>query len=161
MRSVSDAPAAVVDDRPADRRALRIVCGTAFLALTALRIWGEAALAAPGRKTVRYLCEPPLWVTAANLGMVAEPVLGILLIAGSARIARRAGFVGGTWMTIVAVASTYLGLTGELQREHCGCFGPVDAPWWLHPMVAAPLAAGCILVFDPLPGRRRGPVRQP
>jgi hypothetical protein len=53
-------------------------------------------------------------------------------------------------MSCAALFSAYAGVA-RADLSGCGCFGPFDAPWWVHLAVAAAVAVPCALALPDAP----------
>jgi hypothetical protein len=111
------------------------------------------------RHSILSLCEDDFAVANFWMGL-AELSGGLCLFAPSQRVA--GATIGLTAMTCAAGYSLWAGIA-RISLAGCGCFGPFDAPWWVHFLVASAVAAACAAAraSRPVPAIRPRPASAP
>ena len=143
-RSVRAAP-----DPPARYPWARFVAAAILFGLVALKsVRPDAAAGEPGhRHSVLSLCGDPWLLPNALMGL-GEAAAAVALCA---RAWRPIGAALGVFtMSCAALFSVYAGLA-RVQLNGCGCFGPFDAPWWIHLIVAVTALLPCALALASTP----------
>jgi hypothetical protein len=102
----------------------------------------------PGhRRSIMTLCSDP-WLLPNMLMALGETAAAVALCARSWRPIG-AG-LGLLTMSSAALFSAYAGLA-RVDLSGCGCFGPFDAPWWVHLAVASAVAVPCAFALPDAP----------
>lgn len=121
----------------------------ALLALVALKaVRPEHADAVAGhRRSILTLCEDP-WLLPNAMMLLGEISASVALCARGWRPVGAS--IGLFTMSCAALFSLYAGVA-HVDLSGCGCFGPFDAPWWVHLAVAVGAGAPCALALPSAP----------
>jgi hypothetical protein len=125
------------------------VAAGVLLALVALKAVGpeDEPAGASHRRSLLTLCSDP-WLLPNALMVLGETSGAIAL---SARAWRPVGAaIGLLTMSCAALFSVYAGIA-HVDLSGCGCFGPFDAPWWVHLAVAVAAAVPCAFALPSAP----------
>ena len=122
------------------------VAALLLLALVVLKLVGGEDQPPGHMHSVLDLCDHP-WRGPNTVMGIGEIAAALNLFVAPRRII--GAVLGLSAMSCAGLFSIYAGLT-HVNLAGCGCFGPFDAPWWVHLVVSATVALACALAVPSL-----------